>query len=147
MVLQDYMKLLENIGAVVFATVDSDGKPHTRFANIGVANENGIFFMTKPGNEFYTQLKGNENVSISGMSNDENGIQAITIEGKVREVDQSYLEDILKDNPYVKDVYPDEEDRKSVVPLQVYEGSGFYMNLKAHMNDTFEFSANEHNSE
>lgn len=146
MALQDYMKLLENIGAVVFATVDSDGKPHTRFANIGVANENGIFFMTKPGNEFYTQLKDNENVSISGMSNDENGIQSITIEGKVREVDQSYLEDILKDNPYVKDVYPDEEDRKSVVPLQVYEGSGFYMNLKEHINDAFEFSANEHNT-
>lgn len=142
MELQDYMKILENIGAAVFATVDSDGKPHTRFANIGVANENGIFFMTKPGNEFYTQLKDNENVSISGMSNDENGIQAITVEGKVREVDQSYLEDILKDNPYVKDVYPDEEDRKSVVAFQVYEGSGFYMNLKAHTNGTFEFSAN-----
>lgn len=142
MELQDYMKILENIGAAVFATVDSDGKPHTRFANIGVANENGIFFMTKPGNEFYTQLKDNENVSISGMSNDENGIQAITVEGKVREVDQSYLEDILKDNPYVKDVYPDEEDRKSVVALQVYEGSGFYMNLKAHTKGTFEFSAN-----
>ena len=141
MALQDYMTILENMGAAVFATVDSEGKPRTRFANVGVANENGIFFMTKPGNEFYTQLQANEHVSISAMSNDENGIQAITIEDKVREVDQSYLEDILKDNPYVKDVYPDEEDRKSVVALQVYEGSGFYMNLKEHKNDTFEFSA------
>lgn len=141
MELQDYMAQLEKIGAAVFATVDSEGKPRTRFANIGVANENGIFFMTKPGNDFYTQLQADEHVSISGMSNDENGIQAITVDGKVREVDQSYLEEILKDNPYVKDVYPDEADRKSVVALQVYEGSGFYMNLKDHTKGSFEFAA------
>ena len=45
MALQDYMTILENMGAAVFATVDSEGKPRTRFANVGVANENGIFFI------------------------------------------------------------------------------------------------------
>ncbi len=141
MALQEYMDLLSEIGAAVFATVDSEGKPHTRFANIGVANENGIFFMTKPGNAFHSQLMENENVSISAMLNNDQGIQAITVEGKVRQVDESYLADILKDNPYVKDVYPDKEDRKDVVALQVYEGSGFYMNLKEHSNGEFSFSA------
>lgn len=137
--LNDYMQILEEIGAAVFATVDQDGKPQTRFANIGVANENGIFFMTKEGNEFHEQLQANENVSITGMLNNDAGIQAITVNGKVRQVDQSYLEAILKDNPYVKDVYPDENDRKSVVALQVYSGQGSYLNLKEHTHESFEF--------
>jgi uncharacterized pyridoxamine 5'-phosphate oxidase family protein len=141
MELQDYMDVLAKIGAAVFATVDADGKPRTRYANVGVANENGIFFMTKESNDFYKQLMANEHVSISGLLNDEDGIQAITVDGKVRAVDQAYLEAILKDNPYVKDVYPDEESRKDVVALQVYGGHGSYMNLKAHSKGMFDFSA------
>lgn len=97
--------------------------------------------MTKESNDFYKQLMANEHVSISGLLNDEDGIQAIRWIARCARWIKPILEAILKDNPYVKDVYPDEESRKDVVALQVYEGHGSYMNLKAHSKGTFDFSA------
>lgn len=123
LVLQDQMKV------AVFATVDQDGKPHARHAHIGVANDQGVFFMTHPRTNFYAQLTANPNVAITGMSEEDYLIQVIRIEGKVRKVDKTLLKQLLEDNPYVKHVYPDESDRQGAQVFQLYEGEGFYHSL------------------
>ncbi|EFR31142.1 pyridoxamine 5'-phosphate oxidase family protein [Eremococcus coleocola] len=130
MELNDIMRVLkEDMKVAVFSTIDKDGKPHARHANIGVANEQGIFFMTSPKTNFYKQLQANQNIALTAMSEKDYLIQVIRIEGKVRELGKEKLKEVLKDNPYVKHVYPTAEEQASVHVFQLYEGDGFYHSL------------------
>lgn len=137
---QDYLQMLEEkIGAAVFSTIDENGQPQARYINVGVGNENGVFFMTSPKTDFYKQLEDNPSVAITGMSHEDKQIQVIRLQGKVRKVDKKYLAEILKDNPYVNDVYPNEDDQKQVQAFQLYKGSGKYQHLQNKIVDFFEF--------
>ena len=139
---EKYLNILQDkIGAAVFATIDENQQPDSRFINVGVANAQGVFFMTSPTSHFYSQLANHPFVSITGMSKVEGDIEVIRIKGEVRVLGQEKLEEVLKDNPYVKDVYPDEEDRKDVQVFQVFKGTGNYMHLQKHFNEDFNFEA------
>lgn len=128
--LEEVMQILqEQMKVAVFATVDENNKPHARHAHIGVANEQGVFFMTHPRTNFYSQLMKNPNVAITAMSEEGYLIQVIRIEGKIRKVDKAMLKGLLKDNPYVKHVYPDETERQGAQVFQLYQGEGFYHSL------------------
>lgn len=135
----DYFEKLKNIGVANFATVTKEGEPRNRMINIGVANEEGIFFMTSPKSDFYQQLQDNPQVAITGFTQDE-GVQVVSIEGKVRELGKERLEEILKGNRFVKAVYPDQAERQLVRAFQVYEGRGYYRSLTAGIKDFFEFN-------
>lgn len=126
----EILKILQqDIKAAVFSTVDAEGKPHARHANVGVANEQGIFFMTSPKTNFYAQMKANPHVAITGMHQSGYLIQVIRIEGKVKEIGKEKLEEVLKDNPFVQHVYPDDADRQTVQVFQMYQGKGTYQSL------------------
>lgn len=143
----DYGKYLtflqEKVGAAVFATVDAEGLPQSRFINIGVGNESGIFFMTSPKTDFYAQLELTPFVAITGMSKSDNGIEVVRVRGRVRKIGKEHLSTILKDNPYVKDVYPDEADQSSVQAFQMYEGQGKYQHLQNKVVELFEFDVEQ----
>lgn len=142
MELNDIMQVLqEQMGVAVFATVDEQNKPHARHAHIGVANESGVFFMTHPKTDFYKQLQHNPNVAITAMSEEGYLVQVIRIEGQIREVGRDRLEEILKDNPYVKHVYPDEKERQGAQVFQMYKGEGFYHSLTQGHRYVFSFDA------
>lgn len=135
-----YLAILQDkIGAAVFATINEQQKPDSRFINIGVANDQGIFFMTSPASKFYAQLMATPYVSITGMAKADGEIEVIRIIGDVRVMGQEMLEEVLKDNPYVKDVYPDEEKRKDVQVFQVFKGTGNYMHLQNRIKEEFTF--------
>ena len=89
---EEILSILEDLEVAIFATVDKDGKPHSRPIHIGVANEHGVFFMTSPETHFYKQLQENPNVAIAAFSHDDYLIQVIRIEGKVREIGKEGLE-------------------------------------------------------
>lgn len=130
MKVDDILKVLQDqMRAAVFATVDVEGKPHARYANIGVANENGVFFMTHPKTDFYKQLMHNPHVAITAMSEEDYLIQVIRIEGKVRKVGKEHLERVLEGNPYVQHVYPDNQERQGAQVFQLYVGEGFYHSM------------------
>lgn len=140
MELNDMMSILQNdMKVAVFATVDQEGKPHARHAHVGVANEQGIFFMTNPKTNFYHQLQVNQNIAVTALSEEGYLIQVIRIEGKVREVGRERLEEMLKGNPYVQHVYPDEVERQEVQVFHIYEGEGFYHSLTQGHKYTFSF--------
>lgn len=142
MELEDIMRVLqEKMKVAVFATVDQDNQPHARHAHIGVANSNGVFFMTSPKTNFYQQLTHNPNVAITAMSEDGYLIQVIRIEGKVREVGKELLKEMLADNPYVKHVYPEDSDRQKAQVFQLYEGEGFYHSMTQGHRYTFKINA------
>ncbi|WP_303975213.1 pyridoxamine 5'-phosphate oxidase family protein [Streptococcus merionis] len=129
MKVKEIMTILEDMKVAVFATVDKDGLPHARHAHIGVANEQGIFFMTGTATNFYRQMLDTEHVAITAMSQEDYLIQVIRIEGRVKQLGRERLEELLKDNPYVNYVYPSKEDQEGVQVFQLYEGQGFYHSL------------------
>lgn len=126
---KDILGILEDMGVAVFATVDESGMPHARHFHIGVANEQGIFFMTSPETKFFKQVATNPNVAVTAMSQEDYLIQVIRIEGKVRPVGPDRLYDLLAGNPYVNYVYPDREKQEDIEVFQLYEGVGFYHSL------------------
>ena len=139
MKVNDIMRILqEDMKVAVVSTVDENGQPHARHINMGVANENGVFFMTNPKTNFYQQLQGNQKVAITGFNEEGYVVQVIRITGTVREVGKEGLEEVLKDNPYVERVYPEESDRNNVQVFHLYKGEGFYHSLSQGHKYTFE---------
>ncbi len=139
MKVNDIMRILqEDMKVAVVSTVDENGQPHARHINMGVANENGVFFMTNPKTNFYQQLQGNQKVAITGFNEEGYLVQVIRITGTVREVGKEGLEEVLKDNPYVERVYPEESDRNNVQVFHLYKGEGFYHSLSQGHKYTFE---------
>lgn len=135
---KDIMKILEEkMKASIFATVDEEGNPHARPITVGVANEEGVFFMTNPRTDFYAQLEANPKVAIAGWSEEDYLIQVIRLEGKVRKLGPEHLEEILGNNPYVEQVYPSEADRQRVQVFQLYEADGFYHSITQGHRYTF----------
>lgn len=129
MQVKEILAILEEMGVAVFATVDADGLPHARHFHIGVANEQGVFFMTSPETNFYKQVADNDQVAITAMRQEGYLIQVIRIEGRVRFVGPERLHEMLVGNPYVNYVYPDKQQQDNIQVFQLYEGKGFYHSL------------------
>lgn len=137
--IETIMAILEEMQVGVFATVDDEGKPHARYINIGVANEEGVFFMTNRETNFYNQLKQNDNIALASKKEDDYLIQVIRIEGKAKAIGPEQLELVLENNPYVDYVYPDKESRNNIQVFHLYQGQGFYQSLTQGHKYTFEF--------
>ena len=129
MEVKDVMQILEEMKVGIFATVDGEGKPHSRPIHITAATEDGIFFMTSSETHFYQQLMNDERVALTAMSEEDYLIQVIRIEGQARPAGLELLEKVFADNPYVQHVYKDEESRKTMQIFQLYQGEGFYHSL------------------
>lgn len=142
MKVREILHLLENdMSPAVIATTDSQGQPHARFINIGLANEKGVFFMTSPATHFYQQLQVNPKIAITGIHQEDYLVQVIRIEGRVRELGQNMLEEVLAGNPFVEQVYPDRKERESVRVFQLFEGKGFYQSLTQGHKYVFDIKA------
>ena len=108
----DLLKEKMKIG--VFATMDKQGKPHARYANIGLANDKGIFFMTSPKTNFYQQLTKCPFVAMTALAQSDRSLEVIPIEGKVRILGPDRLAKVLAGNPFVDQLYPNPEDQAKV---------------------------------
>lgn len=137
--IETIMAILEEMQVGVFATVDQEGKPHARYINIGVANEEGVFFMTNRETDFYKQLMENDNIALASKKEEDYLIQVIRIEGKAKAIGPEQLEAVLENNPYVDYVYPDEESRNNIQVFHLYQGRGFYQSLTQGHKYVFEF--------
>lgn len=130
--------LTEEMSPAFVASVDAEGQPHARPIFIGLAQEEGIFFMTHPTTNFHQQLMENPRIAILGFKQETYAIQVIRIEGEVRPVGPERLRDILTDNPYVDLVYPDIKSQESAQVFQMFQGEGFYHSLT--QGHRYEFS-------
>ena len=53
----DYLRILiEEIHSAVIATIGPDGHPQTRTIDMMLWDDQGVYFLTAKGKEFYTQL-------------------------------------------------------------------------------------------
>ena len=129
---RDYLRILrDEIHSTVIATVDSEGLPVTRAIDIMLADDSSVYFITAKGKEFYRQLMEKPYVALSGMCGGAGTMdkKAISIRGKVKNIGADKLPEVFEQNPYMAEIYPQEESRMALEVFQVYEGSGEYFDL------------------
>lgn len=122
--------LQREIHSVVFATLDEQNRPATCVIDLMLADENGLYFLTAKGKAFYSRLKRNPFVSLTGVrGKDTLSSQFITLRDKVREIRRGRLAEIFSANPYMAEIYPQEASRAALTVFQLYTGSGEYFDL------------------
>ena len=139
---KEYLRILkEEIHSTVIATVDKEGKPVTRVIDIMLADEDSLYFITAKGKAFYAQLMENPYVAISGMCGGEGTMnkKAVSIRGKAVNIGPARLKEVFEQNPYMAEIYPQEESRTALEVFQVAEGTGefFDLSVKPIFRDTF----------
>lgn len=139
---KDYLRILrEEIHSTVIATVDGEGHPVTRVIDIMLTDENSLYFITAKGKAFYAQLMENPYVAISGMCGGEGTMnkKAISVRGKAVNIGSGKLKEVFEQNPYMAEIYPQEESRTALEVFQVAEGTGefFDLSVKPIFRDAF----------
>ncbi|WP_295092738.1 4Fe-4S binding protein, partial [Ruminococcus sp.] len=110
------------------------------------ADENGLYFLTAKGKNFYQRLKDKGYLALSGKKGDDTmSCTAVSVRGKVRELGSAMLPLLFEKNPYMFEIYPTEESRKALTVFQIYEGSGEWFDLskKPIERDSFTFGGAE----
>jgi len=144
----DYLKILKNeIHTVVCATSDDNGMPYTSVMDIMLADEQGLYFITAKGKGVYKRLISQSFIALSGFYGGDGSLnkKAVSIRGAVLEAGDGLLADVFRENPYMGDIYPNEESRKALTVFQLYEGAGEYFDLSAKpiTRDTFMLSSKQ----
>ncbi len=127
----NYLKYLtEEIHSTVMATVGENGLPVTCAIDIMDCDENGLYFLTARGKNFYARLKRGKYVSLTGMKGtDTLSCVAISVSGRVEEVGSDYLNRLFEKNRYMYEIYPTKESRKALTVFRIYDGCGEWFDL------------------
>lgn len=145
---KDYLKILKNeIHTTVVATNDINGLPQTRVIDIMLVDEETLYFITAKGKEFYEQLNENKYISVSGFTNSDNSgsterflnKKSITIRGEVENIGHKFLNNVFEENPYMKEIYPQEKSREVLEVFKIKAGIGEFFDLSTRpiTRDTF----------
>ncbi|MCR4868887.1 MAG: 4Fe-4S binding protein [Lachnospiraceae bacterium] len=121
----DYLKILvEDIHSTVVATIGKDGHPVTRVIDMMLCDENGLYFLTAKGKEFYEQLMGQKYVSVSAVKDK----KSITVSGKIENIGSKKLDEIFEKNTYMQKIYPG-DTRTALEVFRLYEAEGNYFDI------------------
>ena len=90
---QEYFDFIVNqIHSAVFATVDGEGRPVTCAIDLMDYDENGLYFLTAKGKNFYDRLKANENIAFTAMKGEDTlSCVAVSVQGKAKEIGPAKL--------------------------------------------------------
>ena len=133
--------LQQVIHTTVAATTDTDGRPVTCAIDMMDADEKGLYFLTAKGKGFYTRLKENGYMALTGMKGaDTMSCVAVSVRGKVKELGGELLPRLFEKNPYMKEIYPTPESQKALTVFQLYEGIGEWFDLSQKPIERFSFS-------
>ena len=84
--------IVEQIHSTVVATVDEDGLPVTCVIDMMYADDNGLYFLTAKGKNFYRRLKDKGYLALSSKKGEDTmNCTAVSVRGKVREIGQDML--------------------------------------------------------
>ena len=128
---KDYLKILSvDIHRTIVATVDDDGLPVTAAIDMMDSDENGLYFLTAKGKNFYDRLIKKGYLALTAMKGEDTmSSVAISIRGKVRELGYERIPDLFEKNPYMHEIYPTNESMHALTVFQIYEGTGEYFDL------------------
>lgn len=121
----NYIKtLVEDIHSTTVATIGKDGHPQTRIIDMMHQDDEGVYFLTAKGKEFYRQLMEQKYIAVSATK-DKIGI---SLRGKVKNIGKKYLDVLFEKNPYMKSIYPD-HTREALDVFCLYEAQGEYFDI------------------
>lgn len=129
--INNYLEYLTNqVHTVVMATTNDLGKPITCAIDIMDFDEYGLYFLTAKGKRIYERLKKNNVISITGLRGRNTlSSKSITVQGVVKEIGSSRIEELFDKNPYMSEIYPTMESRKALTVFQMYQGNGEFFDL------------------
>ena len=123
-------KLVNEIHTTVIASNDVDGYPVTSVIDMMLVENEKLYFLTAKGKNFYDRLMRNGYIALSGMKgSDSMSTVAISLHGKVRNIGKEKLGEIFIKNPYMAEIYPQEESRDALEVFEIYEGAGELFDL------------------
>jgi uncharacterized pyridoxamine 5'-phosphate oxidase family protein len=121
------LKLLRQIKSVAFSTVN-DAEPAVRIADVMLAEEDGLYFLTARGKPYYRQLQATRRVAICGM--DANYVSARIVGDIHLCEDKAILDKIYEHNPIMDSLYPGEK-RRILEVFHLYQGKGEIFDLSS----------------
>lgn len=127
----DYLRfIVREIHTTVVATVDEQGLPVTCAVDMMDSDESSLYFLTAKGKSFYERLKKRSYLSLTGIKGENTMTRvAVSLRGKVRELDTQNAKALFDKNPYMYEIYPTEESRSAIRVFQLYNGSGEWFDL------------------
>lgn len=127
----DYFTYLVNeIHSVIAATTDENGLPVTCAIDIMDYDENGLYFLTARGKNFYKRLKNRQYIAFTGMKGEDTMSRAaLSIRGNVTEIGAERLSDLFAKNPYMNEIYPTEKSIQALTVFQIFSGIGEWFDL------------------
>lgn len=73
---------------------------------VATTDENGLYFLTAKGKNFYQRLKTNQYIAFTGMKGDDTMSRiALSVRGNVVEVGAGRLSELFAKNPYMYEIY------------------------------------------
>ena len=91
--------------------------------------------------DLYRRLTENPHISLTGIKGDDTmSSVALSLVGDVVEVGPGYLDVLLKENPYMLDIYPTEASRSALTVFRIHRGSGEWFDLSKKPIERAEFS-------
>ncbi len=130
-------KLLREIKSVSVATINN-GEPEVRIADVMLAEEDGLYFITARGKPYYTQIKDSQKIALCAM--DKNYV-SVRVTGDIRFCGSSeVVEKIFHHNPVMEKLYPG-ENRDILEAFHLYRGKGeiFDLSIEPPKRDRFAF--------
>lgn len=127
----DYFAYLVNdIHSVIAATTDEKGLPVTCAIDMMDFDENGLYFLTAKGKNFYQRLKANQYIAFTGMKGEDTMSRiALSVCGNVAEIGAGRLSELFAKNPYMYEIYPTEQSRQALTVFQIFSGTGEWFDL------------------
>lgn len=145
-----YLKyLVEEMHTTVLATLDAQGHPITCVIDMMDQDEQGLYFLTAKGKNFYQRLKANENIALTAVKGEDTlSSVSISIQGKAKEIGPDRLPLLFEINEYMKKIYPDEKSRSALTVFQITEGQGEWFDLSKHPieRDSFAFGTKQNHA-
>lgn len=120
-----YVDLFRKVKIASAATVDAQGRPHSRIINVMIADDEGMYIVTSKGKPFYRQLVETGEVALSAMCPD---CQSLKFTGRLRVVGKEWVDRVFEQNPGMNEVYPG-ESRYILDAFHIYEGRGEWFDL------------------
>lgn len=125
--------LVDEIHTVVAATVDDGGLPVTCVIDMMDYDDGGLYFLTARGKNFYDRLVRRGYLALSGKKGaDTMSCVAVSVRGRVKEVGPALLLRLFAKNPYMAQIYPNEESRRALTVFKLCEGAGEWFDLSKH---------------
>lgn len=138
----DYLRfIVREIHTTVVSTADEQGLPVTCAVDMMDSDESSLYFLTAKGKNFYERLKKRGYLSLTGIKGEDTMTRAaVSLRGKVRELDTQYTKALFDKNTYMYEIYPTEESRSAIRVFQLYEGIGEWFDLSTKPIERTNFS-------